>query len=176
MPALFALGQHPALHSVSSQLRAGEHFFAFLDDVYLVCPPDRARTLFDAIRAALLHHCGIQVHMGKTKAWNRGGAEPPGMRELGTAEDSVWVGGPDTEPQRRGLVVLGTPIGHDEFIQQHMNKVVAEHRDFLEKLQDLEDLQTAWLLLSMCANPRANYWLRSLAPLPQPTTKTSPLP
>ena len=42
MPLLFSLGQHEALEDVHRQLRAGEYLFAFLDDIYLVTPPDRA--------------------------------------------------------------------------------------------------------------------------------------
>ena len=36
MPALFSLGQHPALQAVQAQLQDGERLFAFLD-VYAVC-------------------------------------------------------------------------------------------------------------------------------------------
>ena len=112
MPALFALGQHPALQQVNGILQPGERIFAFLDDVYVVTTPDRARFLFNAVRDALQAHCGISVNMGKTRVWNRGGQEPPGIRELGSAEDRAWVGGADTPPEAQGLVVLGAPIGH----------------------------------------------------------------
>ena len=37
MPALFSLGQHPALQAVQAQLQDGERLFAFLDNVYVVC-------------------------------------------------------------------------------------------------------------------------------------------
>ena len=53
MPALYALGQHPALRAVQDTLRPGEHLFAFLDDVYAVCEPDRARFIFDQLAAQL---------------------------------------------------------------------------------------------------------------------------
>ena len=41
MPLLFSLALHPSLRSVANLLREGEKIFAFLDDVYLVCTPDR---------------------------------------------------------------------------------------------------------------------------------------
>ena len=41
MPLLFSLGLHRALVSVKSQLEDGEKFFAFLDDVYVICRPSR---------------------------------------------------------------------------------------------------------------------------------------
>ena len=34
MPALYALGQHPALQAASATLLLGETVFAYLDDVY----------------------------------------------------------------------------------------------------------------------------------------------
>ena len=41
MPLLFSLGQHRALQAVAAQLQDGEKLFAFLDDIYVVCPrPD----------------------------------------------------------------------------------------------------------------------------------------
>ena len=43
MPALFSLGQHPALEAVAAQLQPGEALYAFLDDVYAVVEPNRVR-------------------------------------------------------------------------------------------------------------------------------------
>ena len=177
MPALFALGQHPALQQVNGILQPGESIFAFLDDVYVVTTPDRARFLFNAVRDALQAHCGISVNMGKTRVWNRGGQEPPGVRELGTAEDRVWVGGADTPPEAQGLVVLGPPIEHRTSVAQHLEAILAEHRCLQARKPHVGDLQSSWLLPSMCANPRANFFLRALAPedtaaLLQPTTTT----
>ena len=86
MPALYALGQHPALEEVQRTLQEGEALFAYLDDVYAVCSPARARPILDALTMALGTHCGIGVHMGKTRVWNRGGVEPPGFQGMGTPE------------------------------------------------------------------------------------------
>ena len=102
--------------------------------------------------------------MGKTKVWNTAGVEPPGVRELGTDQDRVWVGDTAAPPREQGLVVLGTPIGHAEFVRHHMRSLLADHRVLLHRLCQVGDLQTAWLLLSMCANPRANFYLRTMAP------------
>ena len=41
MPALYALGQHPAPFQAHRELRPGEDLHAFLDDVYVTCTPDR---------------------------------------------------------------------------------------------------------------------------------------
>ena len=41
MPMLFALGQHGALLAIQERLLEGERVFAFLDDIYVVCMPER---------------------------------------------------------------------------------------------------------------------------------------
>ena len=43
MPLLFSLGMHPALAAAQDRLRPSERIFAFLDDVCVVCLPDRSR-------------------------------------------------------------------------------------------------------------------------------------
>ncbi|CAK0794948.1 unnamed protein product, partial [Prorocentrum cordatum] len=42
--------------------------------------------------------------------------------------------------------------------------ILEEHRRLLARIPHVGDLQSSWLLLSMCANPRANFFLRALAP------------
>ncbi|CAK0888856.1 unnamed protein product, partial [Prorocentrum cordatum] len=142
----------------------GEHLFAFLDDIYVVPAPARSRDVFELVHCALQRHCGIGVNMGKTKVWNAAGTEPPRVWELGTEQDRVWVGDTAAPPHEQGLVVLGTPIGHVECVRHHMRSMLADHRVLLHRLCQVGDLQTAWLLLSMCANPRANFHLRTMAP------------
>eukprot|EP00973_Karenia_brevis_P091361 12407097-Karenia_brevis.AAC.1 len=164
MPALFALGQHPALAEVAGQLQAGEHLFAYLDDVYLVCSPQRVKVLFDMVSHALTQLCGIRVNLGKTRIWNSGGVMPPDIDTIGTADDPAWVGGANVPVQRQGLLVLGVPVGHPEYIRRHLDEQRREHDILLERLQSMESLQAAWLVLSMCANPRANHLLRALRP------------
>ena len=164
MPALYALGQHPALHEVQQTLREGEALFAFLDDVYAVCSPDRARPIFDALGAALHRHCGVGINMGKTRVWNRGGIEPPGFAGMGTPAQPVWTGGQSLPADRRGLKILGTPLGSPEFVSRHMRELREEHDGLLNALKAMPELQSAWLLLSLCASARANYYLRALPP------------
>ncbi|CAE7242891.1 unnamed protein product [Symbiodinium sp. CCMP2592] len=73
MPALYALAQHEALCDLHSQLQDGEAVFAFLDDTYVVAAPDRVRTLYDALAAALWDRARIRLHQGKTRIWNAAG-------------------------------------------------------------------------------------------------------
>ena len=73
MPMLFCLGQHGALAAIEGRLKAGEKLFAFLDDVYLICQPDRVQDVHRILEEELRTRVGIRVHHGKTQIWNRSG-------------------------------------------------------------------------------------------------------
>ena len=63
MPALYALGQRPALVAAAATLLPGETVFAYLDDVYAVCQPERVHAVANVARVALQEHAGIEVHL-----------------------------------------------------------------------------------------------------------------
>jgi hypothetical protein len=161
MPALYALAQHRALEVAQSRLQPGEVLIAYLDDVYVVCRPERAVPVFNIVTAALREHAGVEANLGKCKMWNKAGMEPPGVGTLGT---DVWVGGGGTAAPARGIKVLGSPVGTPEFVQAHNARRQAEEQAFLDMLPDLPDLQCAWALLLNCAVPRCNHLIRSLPP------------
>ena len=56
---------------------------AFLDDIYLLCPPSRVQHLHKVLTEALSRHAGIQLHQGKTKTWNHAGIVPENVETLG---------------------------------------------------------------------------------------------
>ena len=56
MPALYSLGQHAALEAVKRRLQPQEELFAYLDDVYVLCKPERARAVFDTLEEELFTH------------------------------------------------------------------------------------------------------------------------
>ena len=145
-PALFALGQHEALCQAAAKLHRDDALLAFLDDLYVVTVPKLARAALDSTTTTVETHCGIASNLGKTRTFTLGETPPPaGIPELGAA---VWRG--DKPPPERGLLILGSPIGHPEFVRAW----AAERTD----------LQCSWLLLSMCASTRANHALRTLPP------------
>ena len=159
-PALYALGQHDALVAADAQLRPGECLAAFLDDVYLVTTPARSREALDVVTASIETRAGVAANLGKTRVYNRaGGPAPPGVAELGAG---VWRG--DAPEEERGFVALGTPIGHPAYVAAHTHTRLLEEARLLQELPLLPDLQCAWLLLSMCASPRADHILRTLPP------------
>ena len=57
--------------------------------------------------------CGIASNVGKIRVYSpAGGPPPPGVAELGT---DVWRG--DRPLAECGLLVLGMPVGHPEYVR-----------------------------------------------------------
>ena len=122
--------------------------------------PDRCRGSLDAVTHSVAEGCGIASNLGKTRAIGAiAGAAPPGVAELGP---DVWRG--DKPPNQRGMVVLGSPVGHPDFIAAWTAQRMAQEQELLEHLPLLPDLQCAWLLLALCVSPRANHALRTVPP------------
>ena len=100
---------------------------------------------------------------GKTEVWNRGGVEPTNIQFL--QQDAlvvdpdavVWRGDEVLPTIDQGVVILGTPLGHSDFVQK-------SHRLLLEWIPAVPDLQAAWLILLFCASARANFLLHALPP------------
>ena len=89
---------------------------------------------------------------------------PSGARAPGNAalRANVWRG--DAPEAERGFVALGTPLGHPRFLAAHTDTRLLDEARLLQELFLLPDLQCAWLLLAMCASPRADHLLRTLPP------------
>ena len=168
MPLLHSLGQHGALQDVSRRLGRGEHLFAFLDDTYIVCKPARVAPICGFLESALWRLAGIRIHVGKTQIWNQAGIRPDicdALEVSASKEPSVRVWRGSMVPtDRQGIKLLGTPLGHPDYVARHLQSVVQEHRVLLERIPRVKDLQSAWLLLLHCASARANYMLRSVDP------------
>ena len=161
MPALFSLGQQPALQAVQAQLQPGETLYAFLDDIYAVVQPDRVRPVYDLLANHLKAHAHIRLNQGKTRIWNRGGHQPANTQSLGP---ETWASNRELPPTQQGLTVLGAPIGTEQYVQQFLRHSLANHKPLLDQLPQIADLQAAWLLLLYTASPRSNYLLRLLPP------------
>ena len=156
MPGLYALGQHQALARLHAGLQPGEGLFAFLDDVYLTSDPERTLDVLRVAQTSLPRHANVQIHLGKTRAWNAVGEEPPGLvAAIPPGEDGVscWRGDWSLPAAKQGLLVLGSPLS-----------APASSAALFARLPDVQDLQCAWLLLLFCAAPRWTYLLRSVPP------------
>ena len=111
MPALYALGQHKALLQAREALLPGEQLYAYLDDVYATCPPERAGILFEALSTALQARANVQVHLGKTRAWNAAGEEPRTLllRLPSEARPLTWAGNWARPPAEQGITGYHSP-------------------------------------------------------------------
>ena len=134
MPLLFALGIHNALEAVSLQLEPGEDICAFLDDVYVICKPERVRPIYDLLAAHLYDSAGIQLHTGRISVWNSAGICPPDIQDLG-GDEGAW--------SPRGIKILGVQIGSDEFMREHAEDRLNIERRFLVKIERMADPQCA---------------------------------
>ena len=60
------------------------------------------------------------------------------------------------------MKVLGTPLGELVFVSASIDERIPQELRFLEQLEQLQNPQSAWLMLSMSAVPRANHMIRML--------------
>ena len=117
MSLLFCLAQHAALRAVADQMEEGEHLFAFLDDLYIVCHPDRVGEIHSILQREF-RHAHISIHPGKTKIWNRSGDEPEACARLQAVafvvnqSAVVWRSHPPSVlPRSQNLRVSSGPPG-----------------------------------------------------------------
>ena len=102
----------------------------FLDDVCLLCDPSRVKVLYELLEEALSRVAYIQLHQGKTRAWNRAGIPPEATEELG---EDVW--------QPAGITVLGKPWGRSSTSRRRWKNAL------WEAIPTVPDLQCAWQIL-----------------------------
>ena len=169
MPLLFSLGQHSALEAVQEDMFDGEFLFAYLDDTYVATTPHRVADVYQSVDENLWAYSRIRIHGGKTKVWNAIDDRPEFCDTLeviarrSDPEARVWRGS-DLPFEKQGIKILGTPLGHPQFVEAHFNRKIVEHDVLLERIPTVPDLQSAWSLLLHCASARANYLLRVVSP------------
>ena len=170
MPLRFALGLHAALSAVQDRFRADEKVFAFLDDVYVTCAPERVWEVHRILEEEIFAHTQIKMHYGKTQVWNRGQVTPRGVEALTRAAQQVkrgaivWRGDTRLPEAQQGVKILGIPVGQPGFVMAFLEQKSQEHALLFERIPAVDDPQSAWLILVMCAATRANFWLRGVQP------------
>ena len=172
MPLLFCLAQHVALRAVADQMEEGEHLSAFLDDLYIVCHPDRVGEIHSILQRELFRHAHISIHLGKTTIWNTSGDEPEACARLqaaascgGPVSCGLERGSHHTLPvSSQGVKILGSPVGHPGFVSAQLQVKSDSHSVLLDRIPAVEDLQAAWLLRLFCAQAKANFLLWSVHP------------
>ena len=129
----------------------------------------RVGTLHSVAQRELWAHCRIRVHGSKTHVWNRAGQKPEACNRLQRVAEvhdptaRVWRGS-EVPLAEQGVKVLGTPVGHDEYVRSLLEKIQAKQQFLLNAIPTVPDVQSAWLLLLHCASARANYQLRVVRP------------
>ena len=69
------------------RLTPQERLFALIDDIHVVCSPDRVLPIFQALEFELWVHSRIQIQRGKTQLWNKGG----GWETIGSTRVEAWT-------------------------------------------------------------------------------------
>ena len=116
MPARCCLAMHGPLHESALRLRDGEFVVAYLENIYLLTPRDRAREAYDMVAKTVWRRASVRPNAGTTECWAKGGGSAPrGVQELGTQGGApVWKG--NLPPSECGVEVLGSPPGSPEFV------------------------------------------------------------
>ena len=133
-------------------MEAGEKLFAHLDDLCIVCRPERvgASVLFwKAI-------CGTIPGSQSTRGRRKCGTGAGQSARVGLPTAVVWRGDSELLPHQQGFKVLSIPLGHPDFVQRFLEGKIG--------IPEVPDTQSAWLLLSFCAAARANFFLRGVNP------------
>ena len=61
------------------------------------------------------------------------------------------------DPSQRGIKVLGSPIGSDEFVRTQLHATVTEHASLFQRIPAVKDLLSAWLLLLLLRSPPSQF-------------------
>ena len=107
---------------------------------------DRVCDIHRLLEESLWAESGIRVHEGKTQLWNAIGESPPGHERLQRAAvladpaPVVWWGSEDLPSHRRGIKVLGTPLGHQDFVRAQLEMLSAHHHTLLARIPMVEDV------------------------------------
>ena len=62
------------------------------------------------------------------------------------------------------MKVLGSPLGHPDYVSRFLEKATTKHDILLSRTPLVPDLQSVWLILLHCAAARANFLLRVVKP------------
>ena len=97
------------------------------------------------------------VHGGKTRVWNSAGIRPLACDIYGKSRKprQTMLNRCGEIPICPPIKVLGTPLGHADFVRAHLDRKVEEHQELLRRIPTVPDLQLAWLLLLHCAAAKA---------------------
>ena len=79
-------------------------------------------------------------------------------------EAIVWRGDVSLPTVDQGVRLLGTPLGHPDFVRAQLASWSTVHDQLMQQVPTIPDLQCAWMMLLYCCAGRANYTLRVVHP------------
>ena len=164
MPGLYALGQHSALLSIHAQRLPTERLYAFLEDVYITSNPERTVPALHIAQETLGTRANVQVHLGKTRAWNAAGEEPPGLVAAVPVAAHEPPAGPATghcrRPSKASSFSAAPSVAASSWLPRWQKGVPSMTSSWPVSLP----CRTCRLLLLLCAAPRCQYLLRTVPP------------
>jgi len=143
-----------------------ELLVAFADDTTIICDPtDVLRTL--ELLATNIAKVGGKINYGKTKVYLRDGVLPTDILLRVNLKPGDQNAIDDRLPTvQRGIVQLGVPYGHPDFVEAWWESHLEQQKIFLSFVSDhcKGELQSALTFLRLCVHPRMVYLSRCLPP------------
>ena len=149
---------------LQSAMHPSAKLMAFLDDVYVVTSPPQVAECFTHLERELWAHAGIRINLGKTQIFQQGRRSSSKLPAHYSRQAVSWRGDSGLPAEQQGVTILGTPLGHVEFVKSQLRAKSEEHGVLLSRVEAVSDLQCAWLILSCCCVARANCYLRTIHP------------
>jgi hypothetical protein len=139
-------------------------FLFIADDAYMAGPPDAVAAAVPEWRTCVQTGHG-EDNMEKSALWSptAAGTAHPGIVAL--AAEGVPV-----QPPRSGITCVGHPLGSDDFCVSFYDRKAAKTERIVDEIERLAAhkrraaIQSAYLLLRYCAEPRIAHLLRCARP------------
>ena len=129
------------------------HILAQRDDVYLVGAPEDVRAAYNVLIKGMAE-LDIEVQPAKSEIYVKN-------EELFHQESLSFAS--EFKKSTAGMIVVGSPIGSKEFIENEAHLAVDRYPAFFRRLK-LMDTQNALLLLRYCGLPMATWMTRTVEP------------
>ena len=152
------------------------HTYSIADDIFFVGPPALVAAAFDDWKHRVAHAGGV-VNVSKCAFWGptAESTSHPLIEMLAapTADGDVITNGVDVRPfdgPDGGMRVVGHPLGCDEFCRAFYDAKAAKTECLVDKIKEMCDygnavsVQSAYLALRFCAEPRIAHLLRVAPP------------
>ena len=150
-PALFSTAINSVLWQVQERYPSIQ-ILAYLDDMFLIgLERDTLSAL--ALLQPAFSEIGFQISPSKCEIYSPSGSV--------TLSDSCLGALP---VRHDGTMILGVPLGHIQYFSDSCQHTAHEGNQLCDKLKDLDDTQSAFLLLRYCHVPRMKHLARSVSP------------